>query len=66
MTLAFRIVHVVHSFRDSLKDRSSCAFDPLELFPFAFKETLDAIETKFPFLSPLGFSPYQMVYLGIP
>ncbi|MFS8013145.1 hypothetical protein Hanom_Chr14g01329401 [Helianthus anomalus] len=41
MTLAFFMVHVLHSFKIFDVDLSSDGFDPFVDFPFVFKTTFD-------------------------
>lgn len=48
MTLAFFMVHVLHSFKSFDGELSGDGFDPLLDFPFAFRATFDDI--VFPFL----------------
>lgn len=43
MTLAFFMVHVLHSFTHCIVDLSSAPFPPFVPFPLLFPESLDAI-----------------------
>ena len=45
MTLAFLTTQVLHFLKKCVADCSSEALEPLVVFPFAFRLTLDAIKT---------------------